>query len=81
MTPPLQFTFLVVATTTALRPERVFIGGLGYSGLRIAEQLHKTYDCAVAGCVRSAEKREALTKRYPWLDTHVLDLDNKHLYL
>ena len=32
MTPPLQFTFLVV-TTTALQPERVFVGGLGYCGL------------------------------------------------
>ena len=77
MTPPLQFTFLV-ATATALQPERVFIGGLGYCGLRIAEQFHKTYNCAVAGCVRSAEKQAALTKNYPWLEAHVLDLDNSY---
>ena len=56
MTPPLQVTFLV-ATTTALQPERVFIGGLGYCGLRIAEQFHDTYDCAVAGCVRSPRSK------------------------
>ena len=57
MTPPLQ-AFLL-ATTTALQPERVFIGGLGYCGLRIAEKFHDTYGCKVAGCVRSAEKQAA----------------------
>jgi nucleoside-diphosphate-sugar epimerase len=77
MTPPLQFTFFV-ATTTALQPERVFIGGLGYCGLRIAEKFHDTYGCNVAGCVRSAEKRDALSSQYPWLETHVLDLDNSY---
>ena len=77
MTPPLQVTFLV-ATATALQPERVFIGGLGYCGLRIAEKFHDTYGCNVAGCVRSAEKQAALTKSYPWLEAHVLDLDNTY---
>jgi nucleoside-diphosphate-sugar epimerase len=77
MTPPLRVA-LIVATTTALQPERVFIGGLGYCGLRIAEQFHDTYGCNVAGCVRSAEKQAALTKNYPWLEAHVLDLDNTY---
>jgi len=77
MTPPLQFT-LLVATTTALQPERIFIGGLGYCGLRIAEQFHYAYGCNVAGCVRSAEKRDALSSQYPWLEAHVLDLDNTY---
>ena len=74
---PLQL-ILLLATTTALQPERVFIGGLGYCGLRIAEKFHDTYGCKVAGCVRSAEKQAALTKRYPWLEAHVLDLDNTY---
>ena len=77
MTPPLQFTFLV-ATATALQPERLFLGGLGYCGLRIAQKFHDTYGCKVAGCVRSAEKQAALTKSYPWLEAHVLDLDNTY---
>ena len=77
MTPPLRAA-LVLATAQALQPERLFVGGLGYCGLRIAEQFHKTYNCAVAGCVRSAEKRDALSSQYPWLETHVLDLDDTY---
>ena len=77
MTPPLR-AVLILATAQALQPERVFIGGLGYCGLRIAEKFHETYGCNVAGCVRSAEKQAALTKSYPWLETHVLDLDNSY---
>ena len=46
--------------------------------MRIAEQFHDTYGCKVAGCVRSAEKQAALTKNYPWLEAHVLDLDNTY---
>ncbi len=77
MTPPLRAALLVF-TATALQPERLFVGGLGYCGLRIAEKFHDTYGCKVAGCVRSAEKQAALTKCYPWLEAHVLDLDNTY---
>ena len=78
MTPPLRDA-LLLATATALQPERLFVGGLGYCGLRIAEKFHDTYGCNVAGCVRSAEKRDALSSQYPWLEAHVLDLDNSCL--
>jgi nucleoside-diphosphate-sugar epimerase len=77
MTPPLRAA-LVLATAQALQPERLFVGGLGYCGLRIAEQFHDAYGCNVAGCVRSPEKRDALSSKYPWLEAHVLDLDNTY---
>ena len=77
MTPP-HLLATLLATAAALQPERLFVGGLGYCGLRIAETFRETYGCAVAGCVRSAEKQEMLAARYPWLETHVLDLDNSY---
>ena len=77
MTPPLRAA-LVLVTAQALQPERLFVGGLGYCGLRIAQKFHDAYGCNVAGCVRSAEKQAALTEKYPWLEAHVLDLDNTY---
>jgi len=75
---PRRLLALILATAAALQPERLFVGGLGYCGLRIAEIFREKYGCAVAGCVRSAEKQEMLAARYPWLETHVLDLDNSY---
>ena len=64
MTPPLAI-HIPRRRDNSAAAERVFIGGLGYCGLRIAEKFHDTYGCKVAGCVRSAEKQAALSEKLP----------------
>ena len=64
------------STTHTHTPQRVFVCGLGYCGLRAADAFHEAYpSCAVAGSVRSAEKAAALRSARPWLETFVFDLD------
>ena len=56
----------LLAAAKALQPARLFVSGLGYVGLRAAVKFREAFpDCAVAGCVRSSEKAEALRARYP----------------
>lgn len=63
-------------------PTRVFIGGLGYCGSRIAAAIHEHYpDCIISGTVRSTERRDAILFSPPaWLTghVHVLDLDDSY---
>ena len=41
--------------------EKLFVGGLGYCGSRIAEAIHDAYPSAIiSGTVRSKERRDAL---------------------
>ena len=64
--------------------EKLFVGGLGYCGSRIAEAIHDAYPSAIiSGTVRSKERRDALmdgASRPSWLtgSAHVLDLDDKY---
>ncbi|KAL7539321.1 hypothetical protein ACHAXR_009190 [Thalassiosira sp. AJA248-18] len=48
---------------------RVFIGGLGYCGSRIAAAIHSSYpNCIISGTVRSAERRDGMLSSPPnWL--------------
>ena len=59
---------------------RVFIGGLGYCGSRIAAAIHVSYpECVISGTVRSTERHDAMLASPPaWLtgNVHLLDLDD-----
>lgn len=64
--------------------EKLFVGGLGYCGSRIAAAIHNAYPSAIiSGTVRSTERRNALlddASRPSWLtgSVHVLDLDDNY---
>lgn len=56
--------------------QQVFIFGLGYTGLGIANVIRKNYpDCVVSGTCRSEEKMESL--RNLDIDAHCFDLDGE----
>jgi len=97
MTPVVLSLFLTLLTiarsTLALSasppppPSRVFIGGLGYCGSRIARAFRDSYgsECTIAATVRSSERRDALLTSPPdWLNLdggdaiHVLDMDDDY---
>ena len=62
----------------------MFIGGLGYTGSRLASFIHNEYPAAkISGTVRSTERRDGLlnsSTRPSWLsgDVHVLDIDENY---
>jgi len=64
--------------------EKLFVGGLGYCGSRIASAIHNKHPSAIiSGTVRSTERRDALmdhASRPAWLtgSVHVLDLDDTY---
>ena len=70
-------------------PTNIFIGGLGYVGLRLASSLHEVYPHAyISGTVRSVERRDGLLtsssniKQQCSVDSvHVLDIDNEYIGL
>ena len=70
-------------------PTNIFIGGLGYVGLRLASKLHKVYPHAyISGTVRSTERRDGLlssssyNNKEQYIDNvHVLDIDNEYIGL
>ena len=68
-----------------LPPSKIFIGGLGYTGSRIASEFHSVYPHAhISGTVRSKERQEALLSSPPnWLtgNVHVLDIDDQYIGL
>ena len=59
---------------------RVFIGGLGYCGSRIAAAIHASNpECVISGTVGSTERQDAMLASPPtWLpgNVHLLDLDD-----
>ncbi|KAJ1446894.1 hypothetical protein M885DRAFT_544827 [Pelagophyceae sp. CCMP2097] len=60
---------------------RLFVCGLGYTGLRSAEVFRAAFaerGVCVGGCVRSPEKQATLARSHPWLETFVLDLDDAY---
>ena len=70
-------------------PTNIFIGGLGYVGLRLASKLHEVYPHAyISGTVRSVERRDGLlvssssNNKQQYIDNvHVLDIDNEYIGL
>ena len=76
----------IVVATASLRtappaapPQRLFVAGLGYCGLRAARAFRAAYPaCAIAGSARSEERAAALRRDHPWLDARVFDLDDAY---
>lgn len=79
------------SSTTGAPPLRVFIGGLGYCGSRIAQAIRNEFpECHITGTVRSQERRRSAlgggvldnkSDAAPWNDVHVLDLNEEYVGL
>lgn len=64
-------------------PSHLFIGGLGFCGIRIAEVFREAFpECQISGCVRSEERKESIlsqmSARNVNMNVHVLDLDDDY---
>ena len=81
--------FLVakITRTDQYTPSKVFIGGLGYTGSRLASSIHNEFPAAkISGTVRSTERRDGLlnsSTRPSWLSgyVHILDMDDNYVGL
>ena len=75
---------LAEANQPSVLHPRVFIGGLGYCGSRLAERLRQEFseNVHIVGTVRSQERRQRSAALNQWVDSvHVLDMDNEYLGL